>query len=310
VSPAVRRAVGIVCVGLVVATACVLLGRWQWNRHVWRDAAIEVVRTNFAAPPVPLGEVLGSTDDVLGKADEWRTVEVVGRYDEDATVLLRNRPVGGTPSYHVLVPFVVEDASAGTAAQPVGAGDVLVVDRGWVPTGADASTTVDVPQPPAGTVVLTARLRLDERPTTRSAPDGQVQAIASEQVLAAGGLTDATPYAAYAQRVAEDPAPAQVPGALPPPSTDPGSHLSYAFQWWAFAVLVLGAAVVVARREAALVAADDTAAAAVPSAPRAARRRGGRAEDEEDALIDAQLGPDVPAGATAGQDGTGVRPVR
>lgn len=332
-----RRAVGIVCVGLVLATACVLLGRWQWNRHVWRDAAIAVVTTNYAADAVPLDDVLASTDETLGTADEWRTVEVVGRYDADATVLLRNRPVDGHPAYHVLVPFVVSDASAGTAADPTGTGGVLVVDRGWVPTGEDASAAVDVPAPPAGTVTLTARLRLDERETTRTAPPGQVQAVASAQVLAAGGL-DAVPYVAYAQRLAEDPAPAEVPGTLPPPSTDPGSHLSYAFQWWAFALLILGGSVFVARREAALVAeaseaedrsGDGRRAAARPGttpgtgadAPRAARagagtasadrttarpaprRRGGRAEDEEDALIDAQLA------ARDEQDGP-VRPAR
>ena len=98
-SAAARRAVGIVCVGIVLATACVFLGRWQWNRHVWRDAAIAVVTTNYAADPVPLDDVLASTDETLGKADEWRTVEVVGRYDSDATVLLRNRPVDGHPAY-------------------------------------------------------------------------------------------------------------------------------------------------------------------------------------------------------------------
>lgn len=338
-SAAARRAVGIVCVGVVLATACVFLGRWQWNRHVWRDAAIAVVQTNYAAGPVPLDAVLASTDEVLGKPDEWRTVEVVGRYDTDATVLLRNRPVDGHPAYHVLVPFVVSDASAGAADDATGAGGVLVVDRGWVLTGEDASAAVDVPAPPVGTVTLTARLRLDERETTRSAPPGQVQAVASSQVLAAGGL-DAVPYAAYAQRLSEDPAPAEVPGTLPPPSTDPGSHLSYAFQWWAFALLILGGSVFVARREAALLTEEATGdgarthdepsttpgagstsdvsegrpvrtgagAGAAPAnrapARPAPRRRGGRAEDEEDALIDAQLA------ARGGTDQDGPAPVR
>ena len=70
-SAAARRAVGIVCVGVVLATACVFLGRWQWNRHVWRDAAIAVVETNYVADPVPLDDVLTSTEEVLGTADGW-----------------------------------------------------------------------------------------------------------------------------------------------------------------------------------------------------------------------------------------------
>ena len=117
-SPAARRATGLVLLGVVVAVACTFLGRWQWNRHVWRDAAIAVVETNWSADPVPLDTVLPATDTPLTDDDVWRRVTVVGHYEPDATVLLRNRPVDGAPAYHVLVPFVVEDASAGTAADP------------------------------------------------------------------------------------------------------------------------------------------------------------------------------------------------
>ena len=39
-SPHVRRALALVLVALVVATGCAFAGRWQWNRHVARDALI------------------------------------------------------------------------------------------------------------------------------------------------------------------------------------------------------------------------------------------------------------------------------
>ena len=142
-SPAARRATGLVVVALVVAVACTFLGRWQWNRHVWRDHAIAVVQANERAAPVPLDQILPTTDTPLPTDDVWRQVEVVGHYEPDATVLLRNRPVDGNAAYHVLVPFVVEDASAGTAAEPTQAGSVLVVDRGWVPTGETSAAVVD-----------------------------------------------------------------------------------------------------------------------------------------------------------------------
>ena len=169
-SPAARRATGLVLLGVVVAVACTFLGRWQWNRHVWRDAAIAVVETNWSADPVPLDTVLPATDTPLTDDDVWRRVTVVGHYEPDATVLLRNRPVDGAPAYHVLVPFVVEDASAGTSSAPTQAGTVLVVDRGWVDPGADASADVAAPAPPEGSVTLTARLRHDEPASSRTAP--------------------------------------------------------------------------------------------------------------------------------------------
>lgn len=320
-NPAVRRAACLVVVALVVAVTCTFLGRWQWNRHVWRDHAIAVVQASEKAAPVPLDRLLPAPDTHLAPSDEWRQVKVVGHYEPDATVLLRNRPVDGNAGYHVLVPFVVEDASAGTAARPTEVGSVLVVDRGWIPTGETSATVVDPPAPPSGTVTVTAKLREDEPATHRSAPPGQVQAISVDQVLAAGRVSGATTYDAYGGLVAESPAPAVVLGPLEEPSTDPGSHLSYAFQWWVFALGALVAFGSMARRElleARYTDADDAdpVEEVVPQGdgpvmwptrddPRPARRRpqprrtvrdpnvphrrGGRDEDAEDALIDAQL---------------------
>ncbi|NUU19864.1 SURF1 family protein [Cellulomonas humilata] len=301
-SPAARRATGLVLVGIVLAVACSFLGRWQWNRHVWRDGAIAVVETNWSAEPVPMSAVLDSPGTPLTDADVWRRVTVVGHYEPSGTVLLRNRPVDGAAAYHVLVPFVVEDA-----------GTVLVVDRGWVEPGADGSVDVTPPAPPEGTITLTARLRHDEPASDRTAPAGQVQAIAVDQVLAAGGV-EGESYDAYVAMTAEDPSISPVPGRLPAPSTDPGSHLSYAFQWWTFALGGLVAFCLGARRELqderAAAAGDPPAQAPLPvtvsgvelwptrdaprqrrspTAPDVPHRRGGRDEDAEDALIDAQL---------------------
>ena len=318
-SPAVRRATGLVVVALVVAVACSFLGRWQWNRHVWRDHAIAVVQASERAAPVPLDQILPTTDTPLPPDDEWRQVQVVGHYEPGAAVLLRNRPVDGNAAYHVLVPFVVEDASAGTASAPTQAGSVLVVDRGWVPTGETSAAVVHPPAPPAGTVTVTVKLRKDEPPSHRSAPAGQVQAIDVAQVLEQSDMAGSPTFEAYGGLTAESPAAAAVPGTLPQPSQDPGSHLSYAFQWWVFALGGLVAFLSMARRElleARDEGRDGDAAAEKPEPvlpgsgpalwptrddPRPARRarrpvdpnvphrRGGRDEDAEDALIDAQL---------------------
>ncbi|WP_034623461.1 SURF1 family protein [Cellulomonas sp. URHE0023] len=327
-SPAVRRATGLVVVALVLAVACSFLGRWQWNRHVWRDNAIAVVKANEQAEPVPLDEILPTTGAPLSPDDVWRRVEAVGHYEPDATVLLRNRPAGGTAAYHVLVPFVVEDASAGTAAEPTLQGSVLVVDRGWVATGETSAAAVDPPPPPAGTITVTVKLRQGERASGRSAPAGQVQAIAVDQVLDAADLAGAPTFEAYGGLTAESPAAAASLGPLPAPSKDPGSHLSYAFQWWLFALGGLVAFVYMARRELlesqdegqpqdARLVDDEPRGASSPSQgdgpalwptrddprpprrrpvprrspadPNIPHRRGGRDEDAEDALIDAQI---------------------
>jgi len=316
VTPARRRATALVLVGVLVATACVFLGRWQWHRHEWRDAQIAIVEANYDAAPRPVVDVLPEPTSPLPDDAQWRPVTLTGRYLPEATVMLRNRPVDQNPAYHVLVPF--QDSASGA---------VLVVDRGWVPTGEDASQAVDVPAPPTGEVTLVVRLRTAERPSSRTASPGWVHAIAPAQVLPAGGLPERTEAftGAYGQRVSEDPAPQVLPAPLAEPDLDPGSHLSYAFQWWVFALGALLGLSWLARRElvderdgvfdptrepapeppAVGTGLDEPGVAAGRTpvhddrqpapARRRPRRREGRAEAEEDALIEAQLEDDLRA---------------
>jgi cytochrome oxidase assembly protein ShyY1 len=284
----VTLALGVV----LVAALCVLAGIWQWNRYESRTAQIEIVEANYDAPPVPLTDVLDGPGAVLDPQDVWQRVTLTGSYVEDATVLLRNRPAGGKAGFHVLVPFVTEPADGG---EPV----VLVVDRGFVPLGADASAPDTVPAPPAGPVEVTVSLRADEPASGREAPAGQVQAINTAQVLAegpdGGAWADGSTVGAYGSLRAEDPAPATRLGSLPVPDTDPGSHLSYTFQWFVFAAGAIGGFLVLIRREkretvtAGDLLGEQRASGRAPgeSAPR--RKRGPTAEEEEDALIDAQL---------------------
>lgn len=296
--PRTPRQWATLAVGVVVLVAlCLLAGWWQWNRYVAREAQIDRIEANYTTEPVPVGDVLAAPGAVLDEDDVWRPVTLEGRYAPEATVLLRNRPVGGSPGFHVLVPFVTDP----TPGAPDGL--VVVVDRGFVPLGTDAVTPGDVPAPPDGDVEATVTLRADEPASGRDAPAGQVQAISTEQVLAAGpdgaAWADGRTVGAYGQLRSEEPPAAERLEALPKPDTDPGSHLSYALQWCVFAIgAVAGFWVLVrrerrdARGEGAVLTAGDLLAAQDPGAVRARREPRARrpsAEDEEDALIDAQL---------------------
>lgn len=280
-----RRAVSLVLLAVVLAVGCSLAGRWQWNRHVARDAVIATIEHNYSASAVPIADLLASPSAALPTDLVWRRVSVTGHYVPDQTVLLRNRPIDGQPGFHVLVPFVTSTGSDGT---------VLVVDRGWIPMGADAESSGAVPRPPSGTVTVTVHLRQDEPASSRTAPEGQVQAISIAQVLAASAArtgareTNGHPvYAAYGALDQEVPAAQDRVGALPEPSTDPGSHLSYAFQWWTFALGSLVGFGMMALREVRGDGAERPGVNGGP-APRP-RRRGPSAEEIEDDLIDAQL---------------------
>ncbi len=267
---------------VVLAALCVTAAFWQWNRFTSREAQIHLVEANYGAEPVAVGKLLPGPGSVLADDDVWRPVTLTGTYREPDTVLLRNRPVSSTPGFHVLVPFETTD------------GLVLVVDRGFVPLGKDSSEPDEFPAPPAGEVTITVTLRGDEPASDRGAPAGQVQAISTSQVLAAGpegaGWAEGRTVGAYGQLRSEDPAPSASLTPLPAPDLDPGSHLSYTFQWAVFAAGAIGGYVLLWRRETRgdrvtvgdLLLADGDADP--QTRPRRERRRRPTDEELEDAL--------------------------
>ena len=260
------RWVGGFALTVALAGMCVLAGSWQWERReqaVARNAAVEA---NYELAPVPFADVLAGelADGTLDDGAEWTPVVTRGTYLAEDTLLVRNRPLHGRPGYRVLVPL------------RLAAGQTLLVDRGWVPTGATGQGPDAVPPPPAGDVEVVGRLRPSEPPLDRGAPEGQLHRIDTD--LVAGLLTgDGLVRGAYAVVDSEQPAAATAPVPLPRPMTDEGPHLSYSLQWFVFAAGLFVAYGVLARRTA-----RDLGPAPVPG-PR--RRRS--AEEEEDALVDA-----------------------
>lgn len=257
-----RRWLTIALVTVLVAVVCVLLGRWQFDRHESRAAANDLVTTNFDAAPVPLDSLVAAGGTVprdLG----WRPVELSGRFVGEP-VTLRNRPVEGSDSVRVL------------AVMEMSTGEYVVVDRGWLP-----SSGTTPPPAPDGVASLEARLRPAEPADSRTAPEGQVFRIHPESVLAAAGVTpdgSAGTDGAVLDGYVIAAAAAEPLQAFPRPATEPGPHLSYAFQWWVFAGGALVGFGILARREAAELA----------GRPLPARRRSADAEIE-DAIVDAQL---------------------
>ena len=291
-----RQWVVLAVAAVVLAALCLVAGRWQWNRAESRNAEIDLIHANWSAPAVPVAQILDGPGAVVPDDEIWQPVELEGRYAEDATVLLRNRPVGGRGGYHVLVPF---------EAQLSGRDIVMVIDRGFVPLGTDGSRPDAVPAPPSGAVTVVASLRADEPASERDAPPGQVQAISTAQVLSAGpdgaAWADGRTVGAYGALRTEEPAPETGLATLPKPDTDPGSHLSYAFQWCIFAIGAIGGYILLWRRERGalrgetvsagdlLLASGDRIDSAGLRARTPARERRRTAEDEEDAMIEAQL---------------------
>lgn len=285
-----RRAwVGLVLLLLASSLTCVALGHWQWTRHSHRAGEVALITANLDAAPVPAAELLGpDLTDPVDPGDVWRPVTLTGEWVADSGVQLRNRPVEGANASHSL------------ALLRTPAGGVVVVDRGWwrqgdtVPPGA-----LDLP---AGPVELVVHVRAPEPADPRTPPAGQAFSVTPEGLLdslvAAGRLTPGEDGAlgsdlatgVYGMQVS--PAPTLPLGALPPPDTGLRSHLSYAFQWWFFALAIPVAGVVLVRRDREKGRTDDDAGDGSPPQPN--RRRRLTMAEEEDALLDAVAGPSSP----------------
>lgn len=265
----VLRWSGYVAFAVVFAIACAFLSHWQFDRNEQRERANALIAANYDAPPVSLGDVIG-TDNDFDESDEWQSVELTGSYVIDEQLYVRNRPRGGTSAFEVLVPFQTTD------------GRSLLIDRGWVGQTEDSRPEL-APLPPTGEVTITARLRPDEAMPRagKSAEPGQVPTISIPLVQDQSSV-DLIP-GVYALMATESPAPSERPNAIDRPVEDPGPHLSYAIQWILFAVMGFVFIFYMIRTETKHRAED----AADAAAEREKKRKRDRDASEEDALLDA-----------------------
>jgi surfeit locus 1 family protein len=206
---------GLLALMLAAATAFAALGHWQLDRsreHA-RPAPTERV--------VPLATVLAPASPFTGKADAQR-VSVTGQYVASDTVLVPGRELAGRAGSWVVTALRVGPDGA------AGSGGLLPVVRGWLPAGQDP------PPPPAGAVPLTGRLQVSEEPHGVGA-DGRLRAVSSADLV---NLWQPPLYTGFLLAGAAQPPLTAVPSPAPHRQLDL-QNLSYAFQWWLFAVFAV-----------------------------------------------------------------------
>ena len=279
-----RRWGAYVVLTVVFAVACVGLGVWQFERRAEAVKRIELIQENYDASPLSLRDGL-SAGAAWQETMDWHPITVTGRYLTDEQVLVRNRSLEGNAGFEILVPLV-------TAS-----GDIFVVDRGWIAQTNRGDAPAVVPEPPSGEVTVEARLRPSERtPAGQSAAKNLVPVV--DLPTLAQRWQGSTITTAYGLMMSESPS-AVAGKSLPKPSTSEGNHLSYAFQWIAFALLGVFALLWAIRRErriavethpdggSSVIATDAIAHSGKRS--RGRRHTASKSDAEiEDALIDAR----------------------
>ncbi|MFI8455709.1 SURF1 family protein [Kitasatospora sp. NPDC101447] len=232
-------------IALLLIPATIKLGFWQLHRHEARVARNELIGKALTDAPVPFDTLSPTPGFAVPKDLTWRAVTATGQYDPAHEFVVRKRTdsSGDTIGYFVVTPLKLSD----------GKGSVLV-NRGWVASGATATEYPPVPAAPTGEVSVTGRMRADETygasgiKDRSGLPDRQFNLInTAEQVKETG----ATLLGGYLELSATTPAPADQPQLIPEPNhSDIGPHMAYAIQWWLFTAMIPVGVWILARREA------------------------------------------------------------
>ena len=137
---------------------------------------------------------------------------------------MRNRPFEGSSGFEVITPFRLDD------------GTVFMVDRGWIAQDSDGRPSEVAAAARPATSRSTARLKAgEERIAGRTSTGVEFATIDLDELAErVGEPTYTGAYGVLVQTGADADEP---PLAAARPMRDEGPHLSYALQWFVFALL-------------------------------------------------------------------------
>ena len=215
---------------IVAALAAVVLtgrmGLWQLDRAAQKLELQATLDARIALAPLDAGSLV--RDATAAESQQYRRVSLSGRWLQDRTVFLDNRPMNGKVGFIVVTPLALDD------------GKSVLVQRGWLPRNfAERTALPQVATSPGrvnieGTVALRPP-RLFEFSAAASGPIRQnldLPSFARESGL------DLLPLVVVQQE-----SPGGISDGLvrrwPPPATDVRKHQGYAFQWFALAAVII-----------------------------------------------------------------------
>jgi cytochrome oxidase assembly protein ShyY1 len=272
-----RRWAGYLALTIIFAIACAALGTWQLNRRAEALAEVARIDANYDADPIPVADAL--PDPAGFDIDRrWQVVGLSGSYLADEEIVVRNRPFEGSSGFEVITPFELDD------------GTVFMVDRGWIGQNSEGRPS-EFAAPPSGHVEISARLKAGEgRIAGRTSTGIEFATIDLDELAERVGEPSYT--GAYGVLVQSGADAAEPPLAAARPERDEGPHLSYALQWFVFALLAfvgLGWAANQERKglaEASGAIGGDAPKRRPHEPKRASRDRVDRDADIEDEILD------------------------
>ena len=225
---------------LVVAAAAAMigLGAWQLQRLSERRALNAQVRARMSQAPLALS-------GPIGELPEYTPVWAKGVFDFANEIVLRNRAHDQEPGVHLLTPLRIE-----------GSDQVVLIDRGWIPyTQADPAARAPY-DGPSGPLTVMGLARSSQARTFFVLPADPTASPAAPRLDAwlwinIPQIQGQMPYPLLPFFI--EAAPRADLSTLPISGYDDidlsdGPHLSYAIQWFAFAVILVAGSIALWRQ--------------------------------------------------------------
>jgi surfeit locus 1 family protein len=218
---------------LAMCAMCVRLGFWQLDRLQQRKARNHALATALKMPVLEYDSMAAAAIERQPELFINRRMRVTGTYDPSGEIVLRGRSNEGNPGVHLVTPLVAPGVSL-----------AMLVNRGWVPSP-DAATVDARPFAEPGTRAVTGILQEIPR-NTRAAGEPAATRVNGAPVTTYRRLDldvlrkiERRPFAAlYLQQLpASDSAKPKPPIRIALAPQDNGPHLSYAIQWFSFALI-------------------------------------------------------------------------
>jgi surfeit locus 1 family protein len=225
-------------VTILLLPVLVSLGLWQLDRAEQKRGLYEQFATRQSAEIVDLNRdriIRNNKSEII-----WRHIKLSGRFAAQTDILLDNQVVNHVPGYYVFTVLKLTDEN-----------EWVLVNRGWLPAGADRSIAPEISTPAdevelaavATDVPATGILLGNENTEYLDNRFIRVQKIDIEEISKLTGL-ELLPFVARLE-------PGSDHGFVRQwimPGSGEEKHLGYAFQWFALALTLLVIFIVVNTR--------------------------------------------------------------
>ena len=206
-----------------------VLGVWQLDRAAQKEALQAAMQAQAGKPPLDNVQVmvLAGQGRMHERGVLYHPVRLSGRWLSDQTVYLDNRQMEAKDGFFVLTPLRLEPQ-----------GQVVMVQRGWVPRNFQQREQVPEVQTPVGLVLVEGDIAL--APSKLYAPgapgEGPIrQNLDLDQYRSQTGL----PIEAFTVRESGPPSQG-MRRQWPVINFGIEKHYGYAFQWFALSLLIAG----------------------------------------------------------------------